>query len=200
MEGKILASGKTLVVEHGDSVVKVFNTPIDNEIVALTTIKSDYIIKIRRYTLNPPTIVYNKIRPLKTIDICDIDTLRSQLFDIAQALNDIHSYGYIHGDVAIGNIGIDEQGRYILYDFEFCKKSSSSEDRFRDVDMFLDDFIIQYRDFPDCREYLKKVKKMLYRLRKVETVQRKVLGKIVYRDVVEYNYKIGDFISILDSI
>ena len=47
---------------------------------------------------------------------------KKYITDIALSLIDIHDKGYVHGDVYHKNIGMNDKGHYILFDFEFCKK------------------------------------------------------------------------------
>ena len=70
-----------------------------------------------------------------------MNNINNLLFDIAHAVFMIHIHGFIHGDVAVSNIGI-KNNNYILYDFEKCKKNNTPEKRFIDVEMFLEDLEI----------------------------------------------------------
>jgi RIO-like serine/threonine protein kinase len=197
-EGK--GSGKTKVIITPKFVIKIFpnSNDIEPEINILSEIDSKFIIKLVYFQKNPSILVYEKIKPLKGIGpnglLGSMDNMIKLVCNISEALYDIHTKGYIHGDVAIGNIGLDSKNNYILFDFEDTIKTNSPEKRYKDVEMFLEDLIIQYKDYQDIKLVLINI---LEELRSRHTTREKMVKMILGRPkelyVYKYNYKPGDF-------
>lgn len=188
-------SGKTKVFVYSNLVLKIFpdTDDISTEIEALQTIQSKYIVKMIDFVdNNSKAIFYEKITPLSQVNSPDIIT---ELLQITSALFDIHYYGFIHGDVAVGNIGINEKSNFVLYDFESAKKTSSDELRFKDVEMFLEDMII---DLPKKNQTSTIISDLLNILRathrnETKTQRKNFKGEIVERISYSYNYKPESF-------
>lgn len=87
-----------------------------------------------------------------------------------------------------------------MYDFEDSKKTTSQKDRYRDVEMFLEDSLI----FHKGKKQQQMLKEMLTILKRNHTVVRKEIKKIGIstREVVfrEFNYNPVDFGYILMKI
>lgn len=196
-------SGKTQIIIHHNSVEKIFpfNIDIMKEVNAIKTINSKNIIKIVDFDEKKNSISYEKIIPLRKIE--DQKDFIRQLCHICSALIDIHDAGYIHGDVAIGNIGINKEKKYILYDFETVKKSVSDEDRFKDIYMFMEDFAIQYKNFVQASLIIKDI---LKKLEDNHTISKLIKwksfnGNIKMKKMIfEYKYDVKDFGKILIDV
>lgn len=199
-----VGSGKTELYILDSAVVKVFDrsVSIENELNALRDIKSEHIIKVLYAQQNPvKLIVYERIVPLKNISSPNKRELIKQLCNIAIALLDIHSAGYTHGDVAIGNIGLNKSGNYVLYDFEGVRKDDSAESRYKDVEMFLEDFKYQYKAFPELYALLSDLLAKLETHKTKSVVQKRMpSGRTKDIEVFTYSYKPEDFGVILMNL
>lgn len=198
--GKPLStSGKTKMYSFPQFVLKLFpiDQKIENEVNALKKIQSTNIIKM--IGSGPNFIIYERITPLKTIINPNKDKLIDQLCQIASALYIIHSNGYIHGDVAIGSIGINNSGNYLLYDFETTKEDKSDEARFKDVEMFLEDFIIQYKESVQLQSLLTELLgKLKTKHTETKLLTRKMpSGKMKELPTITYHYNPKDFGELL---
>lgn len=47
--------------------------------------------------------------------------LRDVVIDIIESVSELHSLGYIHGDLHSGNIWVTNEGKVLIYDFGFAK-------------------------------------------------------------------------------
>lgn len=199
---ELTTSGKTKMFLYPDRVQKIFPITynIDLEVRALETIQSDYIIRMISH--DEHSVTYERITPLRKIENADYDSLFTQLAHISMALFDIHSAGYVHGDVAIGNIGINNKGRYVLYDFETVKMDSSPEARYKDIAMFLEDFIVQYKSYPDLQAIIKEIYKRLQEkyLQITIGVRKSVFGKQKETQLFTYNYEVRGLGEIVISV
>lgn len=195
-------SGDTLVLIYPSFVAKFFPSyvRIRDIVERRDRIDSKYLVKIIDFIEKPNVILYEKLKPLKKIEKASLNDLISQICCIANALHDIHSAGFVHGDVAIGNIGINDQGKYILFDLETLKEDDSAQARFDDVEMFLVDFCIQYKEYPELRLFIEMILKTL---RKEHTKERKTitefLGKKRVRTYYEYTYDVKDFCALINE-
>ncbi len=193
-----LTDGKTKIIILPNFVVKLFprSKDINPEVDALTTIRSNNIVKLLYFQKHSPAaIVYAHVYPLKEIINPTRDELVKQIRNVATALYDIHSAGYTHGDVAIGNIGMNKDKEYVLYDFEDVKRDTSSEGRYKDVEMFLEDFIYQYRNHLDLQAEIKHLlKELQIRHRKGSVIRKRMpTGKTREMNVFSYRYDSRDF-------
>jgi serine/threonine protein kinase len=182
----ILSSGKSLVLldYNQNCVVKTFSFDKGNEHEIVKDIDSKRIIKILNVKYSPYVIHYEIITPITR----NINNIQKLVRDIALSLLDIHKKGYAHGDVYNGNIGINNEGDYILFDFEFCKKTNDPYDYYRDIEMFLTDY--------GHYEYINNLLKTLRnRYIIIEDQMISFLGKERKRTKIYCNYEIYDFIN-----
>lgn len=208
-KSNVLASGKTLVIDIDTAVLKIFNKETVNmdEIDIIQDINSPYVINIIEYNIQkaPYYIIYEKVVPIIKNISSDINENLKILKHISIALYHIHKKGYIHGDVARGNIGLHPSGRYVLYDFEMAKHSNNTEEQYRDVKMFLQDFIIMFNTLGNnYRESMLLYIEVLNRLKQkceTEHIEYKLfLGKLRERKLLTIDYDIRDFRNILNLI
>jgi len=192
---KASGSGESLILIFPRYVMKIFpdDHDITHEATVLRNIRSDNIITGIEYSKRPEVyIIYERLEPIRNIYKPNEDQLVHMLCNVAIGLYDLHRHGYVHGDVAIGNIGRDTNGNYVLYDLETAKRTSSSRERFRDVEMFLEDLEIQYKKWPELQGV---VSHILHHLRNtyrtVEIVMVKGIGgKKRRREIYTYHYDI----------
>jgi|LakMenEpi03Aug12_release.lakeMendotaPanAssembly.Ray.scaffolds.fasta_scaffold823539_1 serine/threonine protein kinase len=190
------SSGRTTVLIFDNCAVKIFpkNADIQTEIDFLSKIHNKYIIKILNYSEDPKMIVYEKLDKILVLD--NKDYVMNIICDVSIGLFYLHSEGYTHGDVSIGNIGLKDNIAK-LYDFESVKSNSTCEDMFKDVEMFLEDFIIQWNSYEDIKIMLRQ---LLERLRNKYTIKEKIQkkmpsGKIKELFTTEYFYEPEDFMK-----
>lgn len=101
----------------------------------------DYIVEPFYSIPDLNTIVWERITPLNSISsISDereemkelVSFLEKNyiklLWDISKALNSLHSLGIIHGDCRIDNIGFNNKGNFVLFDFDGSKMGESNKD------------------------------------------------------------------------
>jgi tRNA A-37 threonylcarbamoyl transferase component Bud32 len=196
-------SGESTIVEFPELVLKIFDEEHDTSIEAtiLNTVDSDNIIRMVGH--GDDYIAYEKIKPLKEIVNPTRDELVQQLANIAVGLYDLHSAGYVHGDVAIGNIGINGKGNYILYDLETAVETDDPGLRYRDVEMFLEDLVIQYKERSELQRIVKDLLEKMRREHRREQIVRRRMPSGRYRELKSYTYvyKPEDFgMALLQSI
>jgi serine/threonine protein kinase len=184
----VISAGKSLVIDRGDCIAKIFNT-VQNEHDILKEINSKRVIEIVRVEYNPFTIFYKKVIPITRPP----SDLKKYITDIALSLIDIHDKGYVHGDVYHKNIGMNDKGHYILFDFEFCKKST---DYYSDIAMFLSDLKRMYRD----SHYVTIIQKEMEKFIERKEVTISFLGRKRKRIDTYCNYKIYDFYKVINEI
>lgn len=185
-----LGSGESLVLVFSNSVVKIFSDyhDITKELALFEAVNSENVVKVLNSNIKPNIIVYERLKKVNNPNVIKI------LCNIALALYDIHVAGYIHGDVGIGNIGINSNNQYVLYDMEDARKDSSDERRYKDVEMFLQDLIIQYKPFPKTRQFLIDLHNEMEQKHVVKKQIRKFfLGKERIREIKTYTYGPKDF-------
>jgi len=196
------SSAQSLLLISKNRTIKVFQKShsLTPEIQALQSINSPYVIDMKDY-VNSRTrkvIIYETIIPLTKVKI-DNETLLKMLCDVANGLYDIHAAGYTHGDVGIGNIGLNKKGNFVLYDFEDVKKGSTSVRMYQDVEMFLEDLKIQYKSHINFEKMIKALLDYLQdEYVTAKTVVRMFLGKEKKRTIRSYSYKLGDFRDLVD--
>ena len=198
------SSNKSLVIIFPDKTIKIFPKSISilPELTALSKINSRYVIKVVAFINEPnlKVIVYKTVIPLMEPPN-NLTSLYKLLCDIAKALYDIHSHGYIHGDTGIGNIGTEGK-HYVLYDFEDVEQDSSPEKRYTDVNNFLEDLRVRYKRL---HSPLIKVINLIQSYMEImfvnkEIVTRMVLGKQRRRTLKTYTYRIGSFKKLVNWI
>ena len=152
------SSGTTdlYIYKNAKIVIKHFNTvnnkhyqtsKITEETDIIVNCDSKYINKVLAFEVGKQKgtfiysyIIYKYYEPITTdlIKKFDLNNLKGFLKGVSEALFDIHSKDFIHGDVGVTNIGQDTDKRYILLDTENLKKSYISEKKYQDVEEFLD--------------------------------------------------------------
>ena len=133
--------------------------------------------------------MYEKVFPVKNCLSPFLKPNLKLLKDISTALYHIHRKKYCHGDVAHGNIGLNLEGNYVLYDFEFAKVVETEEDFYNDVKMFLTDFMIIFKSlgekFGNVYElYLVLLEKLKAECEIEKEVKVNILGKEKLRKLI----------------
>jgi len=83
----------------------------------------DYISRFEYCVVDDNIVVWEKILPMNSIQT-DIlphfieKNILKLLWDIGKALYGLHSKGYVHNDCRIDNIGINNIGNFVLFDFD----------------------------------------------------------------------------------
>ena len=194
------SSGKSILLIYEDKVVKIFPNEydIEKEIEILKKIDCKYIIKLIDYNCKPNYILYNRLFMIETIN--SKSEFIKQLQHISLALHQLHKNGYYHDDVFSGNIGLDDNKNYILYDFETASKITSNEQMFQDILMYIEDAIIIYKNNEDILNIINFIYKEILKFRTVYDKKILFLGKETIRKVYSYSYSLDDFIKIIDNI
>ena len=167
--------------------IKIFkNHNINNEIEILTKLNKicPYTIKMLDYEKSHNIIIYETINPI--LEYRHHINMNNLLYDIGLAVFMIHINGFIHGDVALSNIGI-KNNNYILYDFEKCKKNNTPEKRFIDVEMFLEDLELNSQE-----HIIKFIKNNMQKNHKTNIGTEK-------KPIYIYNYNPQDFLKYITN-
>jgi tRNA A-37 threonylcarbamoyl transferase component Bud32 len=190
-----LGSKKTILLIYPKFVVKIYpdSANIRKEVEILSDINSKHVVKVLGYRENPNVIVYSKVSPMINLTNPTRAKLLLLMCDISAALYHIHSKGYTHGDVAMGNIGTKGE-HHVLYDFEDAKENTTDELRFKDVEMFLEDLIIQLKHHSDLKGLVVEELESLRQAHTRKTTKEIMfLGRPKRRSITEYRYNPEDF-------
>lgn len=188
------SSGDSFIVVYPKITAKIYkyNKKLHSEQKILETVKSDNLIKLL-YEEDKYKI-YETVTPLKN---CPENVIKL-LCNISCGLIDLHRNGFIHGDTGISNIGLNNDGNYVLFDLEDAKEDITPRSRFRDVEMFLEDLIIHCRkkDVILLNNLLKKLRDK----HKYEEIDVMFLGKHRKRMQITYNYSVNDFGELINDL
>ncbi len=74
-------------------------------------------------------IKWEKVRPISPIKLGILSTAKlihvnvyKMLYDIGSCLQRLHEAGFVHGDPSVDNMGINDKGNFILFDFDFASR------------------------------------------------------------------------------
>lgn len=197
-----ISSGRSKIYIYDTHVIKVYSYPVDTkyEYEIIKTINSDFLVKILDIT--PNSVTYERVVPLTSLEKFisrDTETFITLLSCISCAIFDIHKFGYVHKDIARGNIGLNKAGYFVLYDTEDLSVGNE-EKMYEDVMMFLDDMKIWYRE----NTKVIKILELLYLMMdKHTTITQKtimIMNKHKIRDYKIITYKAEDFPSYVSQI
>ena len=98
------------------------NKEVFNKILRFIIIhnnKSQYFVKYIKHFEDLNTIVWEKIKPIYDFGTLYIKSnIKKIRRDIEYALEYIHQIGFLHGDCTLDNIGKNNKGNYVLFDFD----------------------------------------------------------------------------------
>ena len=197
------SSGNSTVSIHTEYVIKYFKDlrVMEIELNNTQNIVGKGVVKILGHDKDLKSIKYER---LKTIKIQTYIEIKNILFDISIALYNIHNSGYYHGDVSIHNIGVNSKHKYVLYDFENSGKllENASEKQYKDVEMFLENLIINYKSYLNISTLLYNILELLKKsFTETEYIYIKWFkNSYKKREILFYNYNKGDFIKTLKYI
>lgn len=195
----IISSGRSRIYVLEDTVQKVYtdsrvDTSIEHKRIEI--INTHYLVRV--ISSSPNIIQYERITPITRIsEFKSRDTIFAlkMLIDIAIGLSYIHRKGYVHKDVARGNIGIRNSCKsFVLYDTEdLC--IGSSQEMYQDVMMFIEDMLIHYQANNPFSNLLYDIQNILRRNVKTEYRSVSFLGKTRQRSYEIPSYSAMDFVK-----
>jgi len=111
-------------------------------------------------------------------------------YDVAKALNDLHSNYYIHRDVYLNNIGYShELGHYVLFDTETIKFSNDNNQKY--------DNLRESFDFTNIFNLIdSKITKTQVLVKSYHPIKKTE----IHRELIEYDYDPEYFIEIIQHI
>lgn len=125
---------------------------LETEVSNVNDCDSEYLNEIIRYR-NIGKLGYIIYKYYEMISLEQLQKMTEKdflgfLLGISLALKDIHTKGYIHGDVGIDNIGQDIDGTYILIDTETINnalppRKNTNSSIYNDMEMFFMDLKIK---------------------------------------------------------
>jgi hypothetical protein len=185
--------------------IELIHDIINNEVNTLRSISlpgENYFIKLIGFNINHNIIVYRTVSRVILYD--DIIQSYKLIKDVAEDLYILHSRGFKHGDTSVHNIGFID-GRYIFFDFEGVRAiTNSQEDAYKDVNDFLENLIILYKQkgFNILEDNVRNIKLLIdtcsITVRNINI--RGVSGKTKIRKDTTYFYDIHMFLIILKII
>jgi serine/threonine protein kinase len=209
------SSGNSILLIFENFVFKIYNKShkdkAEKEYKILNKLRDCGCVKILHYMISPCIIVYETLNSSINYNSLNIDEIKTFIFDIATALECLHSKNCVHRDVAHTNICYRESDRkYVLIDFENSidfdsesqeTKCDKQECMYMDVRMFLEDLDTKYRSSIEITNY---ISILLDRLKTncetVTEVKKMFLGKEKIRRLSEIKYKPDVFLKILNSL
>lgn len=203
-EYTIAVSGEAPVLIFPEVVVKLFpgKRPKDRELEFYEENPDvEGILPLLDFEIEPLGIkMYPRIETVEPeLDFKDPLYISKLVCDMAEALENLHKLGWIHGDTGHKNIGVYGR-KFVLFDLEDIVKSTDANKRYNDVKNFLEDLRIQLKRVKEPGQ-AKLIEGFLQKLEtkfiKKEEKLVKFLGKERIREVAISNYKSNGFKTVL---
>jgi hypothetical protein len=211
---KLSSSSKSVIILTKDSVFKLMKpVTISKELTEKSKVKElikynkealpllfncseSFVVCIKSILTNKDIniVEYEKLYPIKKN--YKLRKLLLMLYQISYALRNIHRKGYYHDDVYLNNIGCRRRVNecdFILYDFELSNaftKGNESYEMYRDVKIFLDDLIKNYKDDILYKTFIENILNIINKNSIKETGETKTILKRVHKvyiNIYEYN-------------
>lgn len=185
-----ISSSKSIVFVYDKIVIKVEkNTKKYNEIDIYNKFDLENAIVPLLFFIDfriPSHLYISVYKKVNTIEIENIDEneLKKMIIDTLINIQKLHEKNIKHGDVSIYNIGKDDNGNYLLYDFD---DSIITEDTVSDITDFYDNLNAKFKNkFPDI---LQNFSDIIQANSEKETRIVKSLGKYKERILITKYYE-----------
>jgi len=213
---KLSSSSKSVIILTKDSVFKLMKpVSISKELTEKSKVKElikynkealpllfkcseSFVICIKRIKISNDIniIEYEKLYQIK--NKYKLRKLLIMLYQVSYALKNIHKKGYYHNDVYLNNIGCrrrKDECDFILYDFELSNtftKGDESCEMYKDIEMFLDDLIKNYKDDILYKTFIENISNIITKNSIIETGETKRVYRTIHK-VCENIYNYNDF-------
>jgi tRNA A-37 threonylcarbamoyl transferase component Bud32 len=120
----------------------------DNEVILTYDLKK-YIVRPYFFIRENKSICWSKLNTLNSFKnlkefVCK--NIEKLLWDISKGLCGIHLNGYVHCDATIDNIGINEYGNFVLFDFDSSVYITYNKNEYSDFRIFFRSLLLHTED------------------------------------------------------